>query len=279
MSNIDFHLLADVSASEFHGGSAAHGPVFHREVVRLNDRLRFRNNRLDVVISRGERLTIFFFRVVFNASVELLQFQTSIFSAGVVPHAGIRRVEVNPGIESFPGFLRQFNAVMSLFEHLNQFAGRSVVFHRLHHVEVSFRTRTSDVRVDSCVRRVRTPVSRVVRHERQATGFVVIVVTSNAVFVERRLKFCLESPGSSRTIPRRELLRSFSRRNGHFSRRNVVGVFVTAVAGQSFARHDNRPGTHQGDCRAFFVQNLHCKRRVGGNFKEERPVVFDFHRA
>ena len=264
-------------ARQFCGGSSAHGPVFHRQFVRLNERLRRRNNRLDIGFSSGERLTIFLFRVVVYAGIELLQFQTSILSAGVVPHAGIRRVEVNPRIEPFPRFLRQLNAVMSFFKHLNQFACRGVIFHRLHHVEVVFRTRTPDVRVDRGVRRIVDPIPGVVRNERQAAGFVVVVMTSNAVLVQSGLEFRLEPPGSSRTVPRRKFLRGFAGRNRHFGRRNVVGVFVTAVAGQGFARHDNRPGSHQRDCRAFFVQNLHRKRRVGRNFKEERPVVFNFH--
>ena len=196
-----------------------------------------------------------------------------------IPTAGARHIQVDPAVEPLPRFaaqLGQLHPVMALLQHLDQQAGRGVVFHRRQQGHVALHARPMDVGMERVV------------------GDVGILEARLAARADRR-RPCR---GSRCSTVSRTGNTSWAKANGRGgpyhgssgSRPALVGqaaprrqrgpaILVAADAGDPFAGHAHEPAAHQLHGPAFVVQRLDRDRRVGRDLEIGRTVGLDRRRA
>ena len=165
-------------------------------------------------------------------------------------------------------FVVEFDVVVPLFEHLDEFARRRVILVGRQDVHIGFRARAADERVNRVIRLRRVGETR-------AVVFRTVVATDAELLNDAVIKVEFERQRTSRAEVFLDFARFASRRFGQDGRGRVELRLVATVAANVFARHPDEPAAEELNRGAVFVDRKNRQRRVRRNLEERAAVLFD----
>jgi hypothetical protein len=187
------------------------------------------------------------FRVFGTPGIGGSHLQTPLFCSCQVPWSGtFRSIQV---ISRSQASASSLHAVMSLAEHLDQLAGRSVELQRPLQCVVALRARPAYKRVQGHVgRREILPAGRAVDAQIGRFGRSIglgAVMAADAVPVQHRLDLALEAEAAGRPVPGRDPLTAAHIASESELRGGPLFCdLVAADAGERLARHGREPAAH-----------------------------------
>ena len=169
--------------------------------------------------------------------------------------AMIRSIEVNPVVQSLPFFVSQFHSMMSRLQYLDQRTHGSMIFIRIEHFNLRFRTLTVHIRMQIQVTDSETgeliylPTCKV-------SQFIGTIVAGDTSTIQHRLYFQIKSERTYSTFRLRNFMGRHSRSFHTFRYRQLILVFVATYTRNSFSRHTGQPATHPLNGTSFRIQRL-----------------------